>query len=392
MAILDDFLVMTESYHLPYVATHVRTYSAMANTLMSMARFKMGEAGEGIAITDAIDNPTGRFYKGFDGGGQRQDVPIHRRHFEEWANYQVPVTIAGTFLENNFGMTTRSLLQGNRSLSSFPRGIVDKTINYVGSRTYAAHRAGLGDCVRAMWGNLLASDTFDRMPVSLPTIFDETATLHGLGPAGLGVFKSGQDTWGASAPGQASLNVHVPRVFDNSGTPRTIAKDILQAAQDQMAGKITSGWWLGPTHPPLFTTLKTEFDAQIQVPMGVPQFVHRIGGVVLNRAIYFPDANAPTTRINHLHIGEDADDPEAGAFYCFWVPPEQEGLFEELEEQLAIDPNLTQFGGMPRIPYYSQEWSRDPDAADAISTALQKKYQLISTYRWKHFSVRDLQS
>ena len=83
------------------------------------------------------------------------------------------------------------------------------------------------------------------MPESITTLFDHTASLHGLAPEGLGSYGDGNtvSAWGSDGPPNADSDyctflsdaereyVNLPQYFDNGGTNQTVGNAVLDGPE-----------------------------------------------------------------------------------------------------------------------------------------------------------------
>lgn len=396
MPVLDELSNHTEATLIPGLrADHLYAESPTVNILDRFAKTIDGPAGDDINITHLLAQGEGRWYSGYDTADRnpQEDTVSHRAR---WSNYQNDAPIPGTQLENNLGMTTKQVLASNMSLRNFSDAQRRMIFNIAMTKLRSSAIGGQTDKVRSMWGKVLPGDNVARMPESITALFDETGPFHGLGVTALKTFESGRHPWADNPPNtDASTNRHIPQIFHNSGTPRSVAKSVLQGPNDQMAAVIP-GFWLGPTHPTLFTSLSSEFDSQIEVPIGTATQRFNVQALQIGNTFYYRDAWAETDRIKHLHVGMP-DGTQGSFFPLYWRPADIEDITDLLPSGMFLDlPPSTgediSFGMDMQIPWYSQEWQRGSSNADAIFAVLQLKYCYVCLYRWKQFEVRDLQA
>ena len=394
MAILDELTNMVDPMMLEALqAEHIMSPCPTSNILAGFLRKKQGPAGNGVSITDLVEQGDGRFYRGLDHAEGRTSNEGTRTHYQEWSNLQEDVVIAGTQLEEVLGLTTRQAVQPDRSLRDFPTPARLTKINLVGMRYKQAAISGKNDMSRALWGDTIEGDSISRMPLTLQQLFDENGELHGLGPSDLGEWDEGKDVWYKSPPNtDGSRNRHIPQIFHNSGTARSISKAVLDVPNLKMKAYVP-GFWIAPTDAELFAKLSTEFEGNDQGPLLVGDYSWELGieCVKYHNTFYYVDPRAETDRIKHIHVGMPNGD--MGSFFPLaWDSASSMGLDEMIGEK---DPSQRAkgipFGTPMKFPWYFLGWTRSDRHADAIYNNIMCKYMYICLYRWKQFEIRDLQ-
>lgn len=393
MAILDEMTNMVDPLMIAGLqAEHLMSPCVTSNILAGFLRKKSGPAGNGISITELIEQGDGRFYSGFDVAADRTVNEGTVQHFEPWRNLQEDIVLAGTQLESVLGVTTRQILEPQRSLKDFPTPQRLTYINLAKMRTKQAAIAGKNDMARILWGETIAGDKTNRLPITLDQLFDEDGSLHGLGPGDLGTWDEGRHVWAKKAPNTDNdKNRHIPQIFHNSGTSRTVAKSVLDIPCLKMKANVP-GYWIAPTDAELFATLSREFEGNEQGPLLIGDYSLHLGieCIKYHNCYYYVDARAPSDRIRHIHVGMP-DGTDGSFFPVAWDPSESMDLDSLIQEtDPSMMPRGTPFGTPMKFPWYTQGWTRSDRHADALYNELQAKYAYICLYRWKHFEVRDL--
>lgn len=386
--IKDELTVMTREEFIPGVQNHTTTESPLHNMLIRLARSKMGPAGNGIRITDLIDEGTGRYYKGPDPSAPNYSEGMRAR-FVEWTNQMSDIVLLGTHLEENAGVPSDVLVNNQLRLSSFSSDNRDEMIvDYALTNTEVAANQSNSSRKDALHGRYTGNDV-DRAPQSLADLFNENASYDNVATHELGTFPDGH-LWSSSAPGQASTNIHEPRIFDNNGSSQTISKDILNKPRLRMEAA-AQGFWLAGIHSTLYDTLSSEWDAQIQIMMGTDMLEFAFNAVMLGRTLYFPDDYMPPDRARHIHVG-DLRTGLGGSYYFYFWQPRRTTRDVRSKPMGPMMPNLRQMpvGRTFAVPYYADQYDRLQGRADAVGAALRQKYTIICTHRWLQYEVRDL--
>ena len=389
--ITDELTVMTREDFIPGVQRHLFTESPMVNMLLRFSKTKSGVAGNGVRITDETAGAGGGFYSGFDTHAYQYNEGMRAR-FALWVNDMGDIVVAGTYIEENLGTTTAKLLEASSSLATMPEGDAMTIVSHLAEQNEKAGEKLANDIVRTFWGITDPSDKVSRLPQSSAKLMDETSEWDGVAPSGLGVFPT-NTPWGQAAtiPGQSSTNIHEPRVF-SSAVLRTISKAVLGSAVTKMTGRGAVGYYLCPLYPDLFDTLSSEWDAQVQIPMGVGEISFQVAAVVLRNCIYFADAWAPTNEARHFHVGLPNGN-NGTYYYRFWRSPGAATMPADARTLGVPTPKLPMTLGRDfTVPIWADPYTRDTGRADSLVSALRDKFTPICTHRWRQFVVRDLQA
>lgn len=396
MSITDEMTNMVNPYYIAGLQTqHIMSPTPTCNILSGFLRKKVGAAGNGVKITDLIEQGDGRFYRGLDTAEARRANEGTVSHYQEWSNLQEDIVIAGTQLQEVLGMTTSQVVRSDSTLQAFNRNDRLTMINLGAMRTEQAAVSGMEDVDRTLWGDFLPGDNENRMPPTLDQLFDETGPFHGIGPDDLGNWDPAKQVWAESPPNSdGSTKRHIPQIFHNSGTKRNVSRDVLLKPNILMMANI-SGYWIAPTHPDLFYTLSREpISENDRVPLYAgTRWEYKVDCVKYYNSYYYVEQRAPSDRIRHLHIG--MQNGMGGSFFPFaWQAPDT----VDLESLLSADdptpsiPGIQMGNSAVTWPWFTQEWTRSERYANAIYSELELKYMWLCLYRWKQFEVRDLQA
>lgn len=395
MSITDELTNMVNPYMVTGLqAEHLVSPTPTTNLLMGLKKTKMGPAGNGVRITDLIEQGDGRFYRGLDQVENRTVNEGTVAHFEEWNNLQEDVVLAGTQCREVLGIDGPDLVKADSSLSSFSNAQQDTIIDLVGMRGGQAAHRGVNDVDRALWGEYLPKDNVNRMPITLDMLFDETGELHGLGPEDLGTWDEKLHVW-AETPVNTDQNKNrnIPQIFHNNGTNRQVSRDVLNYANVRMTASVT-GFWLCPVNPVLWDTMSNEnISENDRVPLFTGKdWKYRVDCIKYYNSYYYLEQRAPTDRIRHIHIGM-GNGMDSSFFPLFWLKSDRDFSLTDL--LLAPDPTPPN-SGVPignanmSIPWFTQNWKQSERYANGIYCNLELMYMWLNLYRWKHYETRDL--
>ena len=395
MAITDELTNMVNPYMITGLqAEHIVSPTPTSNLLMGLKKSKMGPAGNGVKITDLIEQGDGRFYRGLDQVSNRRANEGTVAHFEEWNNLQEDVVIAGTQLREVLGIDASDVVKADSSLPSFSAAQQDTIIDLVGMRGGQAAHSGINDIDRALWGDYLPDDNPNRMPINLDQLFDETGELHGLGPEDLDEWDAAKHVWYESPVNtDQNRNRHIPQIFHNNGTLRQVSRDVLNYANIRMTASVP-GYWIAPVNPILWDTMSKEnISENDKVPLFTGnKWQYRVDCIKYYNTYYYLEQRAPVDRIRHIHIGM-GNGMDPSFFPLFWMKSDRDFSLADL--MLADDPTPPPVG-MPignadmKLPWFTQEWTRSERYANAIYCELELMFMWLCLYRWKHYETRDL--
>lgn len=397
MSITDELTNMVDSHMIAGLqAEHIMSPTPTCNLLMGLLRKRMGPAGHGVSITDLIEQGDSRWYRGLDRAENRSVNEGTVKHFEEWANLQADIVIAGTQLRQVLGIDSAAVVKADSSLSSFSANQRLTFLDLVGMRAGQAATRGINDIDSALWGDFLPTDNPNRMPITLDQVFDETGPLHGLNPEDLGEWDEKKHVWYDNPINtDGSKYRHIPQIFHNNGTARQISRDVLNYANIRMTASV-SGYWLCPLNPALFETLSKEpIPENDRVPLlAGTRWEYKVDCIKYYNTYYYVEQRAPEDRARHIHIGQM--NGRDGAFFPLaWMNNSENVDIRSL--LLASDPTPN-IPGIPLgkadmgMPWFTQEWGRGEKYANAIYNTLEAMCMWICLYRWKMYETRDLEA
>ena len=415
MSITDELTNMVNPHILTGLQTqHLMSPTPTCNILSGFLRKKMGAAGNGVQISDLIEQGDGRFYRGLDTAENRRSNEGTVRHFEEWSNLQEDVVLAGTQLQEVLGMTSSDVVKADTSLSNFPESDRLQMINLGAMRAEQAAISGLQDVDRALWGEYLPNDNRNRMPMTLDEVYDEAGQLHGIGPDDLGEWEPAKQVWAEKPANDAKdTRRNVPQIFfpgdstdrgerdytapadaDLITTGKVLYEKLLEANVKMSAN--VAGYWICPLQPEMFLSLDRYMFTlanNYKVPLYAgAKYTYRIECIRIQNSYYYIEQRAPNDRARHIHIGQM--DGSGGSFFPLaWSPKQTLDIMELLS---SPDPT-PKIDGMPMgnaamtWPWWMEMWQKSERYASAIFCELELKWMWLCTYRWKQFEVRGIE-
>ena len=407
MPILDDLTNSTrEHIWNPLQRDLLTLESATCGILNTMAFIKDGAAGESIGLTDDIAEGTGRHYTGFD---PVRMIPAARgsvKRFVDWRNYQADVTIAGTELEANVGITSAQL-KSMEALSVFEKRPLEQLFNTV-ERSYQTGGDTIGQVMAAdLWGtDLPANQTgpADRRPEPLSKLFDWTSEWHHIGPEDLGEWPESHP-WSANPPNDLADDFkflrNVPQVWGRTESPRALTRAI--ATQPLQYMTRLGGEYLCPVNPVLWDGFAHEFTGEDQGPVLVNFDTYQLGITAIKylNGWFYIDDWAPRDEVYYIHVGRRRMNMEqrsgAGFQMAFWMPSESKDFIKEImnantrmPDMSPVERSMRQMGSLDVPPMWTQGWEFAENAANALSDEIELKYAQVGPYRSKNIRLMNL--
>lgn len=391
-----------EAYVMPEVmADGLVSESRTALILKARAENVTGPAGNDIEMTWQTEIARGRSYRGAPEKGQVVDTgePVSSRAL--WSGFEADIVIQGDEIVKSTGMTTKQIME--KEVTDMVGGERDMM------RVYDIHSEAVRGAAqrvktqisKALWENYLSDDRPEFAPEGLPSLFDTDGEWHGLAPDGLGTWQDGKayDPWGKSGTpttltGDAKQYRHLPIVFDNGGTDRTISYDVLHEYNLAMSSSIP-GYWICPLHYKLFSTLTKKAAGNDLIPITIGYGMWRKSETVLlyDRTFYFSDNEAPEDEAWHIHIGEAGGTNStrgAGFKMMQWMPPNAEEIMSEMPPPNPFTEEGYNLGYNTTLPIWTDEYDRAQGQTDTIYSEMRYLYSLCAGYRWKNYKVTDL--
>ena len=329
-----------------------------------------------------------------------------------WSTGYADVAIEGDELQNNTGMTTDQIMSG-ASLPDTPRNrervvaLFSIAKNNLDSALTALQNQHSQSVADRLVGEEHASSAWE----GLPTVLDQTAELHGLGPDGLGSFDAVNNPWFSDPPnnqtGDAHLYKNVPQVYswssssgpNGDGTINSMKHDVIDLMSIRMSAAIP-GYWLCPASYTQFTKLIAADQQNDMIPrdIGFNKWKNNVRVLEYNRHLFYYDAIVPNDELWGIHIGEldGTERGRGGGFQmCEWIPPNLEPQMSTVYNMMMKPTNPTDGTDMMMsdsavLPVWTNEFTRDDTRPDTIYTRAFHKYSYVTHYRWKNWKIEGL--
>lgn len=404
----------------------LRTPDRTLAILDSRARFKTGVAGAGFSFTHLRNTPNVTFYRGADRHEASELDPVTEQVIISWANMMSDIQFTGTELEETLGMRADRLTDENYSLSQM--GGDDRLVflNYIMTRAISVAFRLQNARVQSLWGNDagIEATTSDRLPASLPDIFNPETGLYGEPKTALGGFEVGHPWHGENRFGASEDLKMVPRVWNfnrtDGGTGAATSssatnRNATNAANNELhRGLLTSagevdenafrdlyecisqysqvvpGEKVAICDNQTLTALGLIYRDADKMPIliGNDRWRYQVRAVQMEDIWFisdpFKDVNDHSIYVIHLGSGDD------GSIFPFYWSPDMtmRGAIQEQMAARLYDPadGLT-FGVQRQPSFYLDKFFRFTGLADAVGSSMRLKWMLVCTEPWKNLRI-----
>ena len=402
----------------------LETPDRILQILDTRARYQSGVAGEGFSFTHLRDTPQVTYYTGADRTQESENDPKTTRIIVPWANMSAPVQFLGTDLHKTVGLTTTDLLEDAGELNRMREDDSLVFIDFVRQQVEATAFSLQQARVNTLWGKDagINSVSADRLPISLPDIFDETTGLYGESVDALGDFEPSH-VWAEDyAFGYSTKKLMTPRIWNfeweqGGGTLKDGDKVASGATAGQARGILTStgeldnnafqdlqqlitaysqvvqGMKIGICNNTTFNALAIGFRGDQYPEIRLDKWDYTVKCVQID-SVYFisdPSKSATDTTIDIIHIGANGTN-QATVFPFYWNP--RRTVRSELERRISMRmkdiPDGLSFGARREIPWYMDMFSRFEGLNDAVGTRLRLMMMLICTEPWMQCQIRNI--
>lgn len=390
--------------------------------LDTRARFKTGAAGAGFSFSHLRNTPDVQFYTGADQLQATEFNPKTNRLIVPWANCLSPIQFYGTDLNQMVGLTTAQMMKDDYRMSDMAE---DQQIVFMDQLKNAsiASASGIQNArVQVLWGRegKYQAASADRLPTSLPELFDDTTGLYGEDIDALGDFEKGHPWESDYAFGASKKTLMTPRVWylnddegANTGTKVATAEQAnaqsissdegLQRLYDCISAfsQVVPGTKVGICDVRTFSSLALKYAKNMgnNTPSGYPSRVGTDRWSISVKSVqiedtYFisdPFKSADDESIFVIHLGDTGGVP--GTVYPFYWESAlslPELLKRETEQMLRDIPDGLTWGMRRDVPFYMDEFMRFAGNADAIGTVLRLMWMLICTEPWCQLAIRKV--
>ena len=399
----------------------LKTPDRLLQILDSHAKYQTGAATEGYSFSHLRRTPKVTFYRGADRYEAAEADPTTTRLIVPWANVMCPIEFLGTDLEETVGMTADDMTDDGYSLAGMREDQQEVFMDFVKGRVTATAAAMQNGRVNVLWGNdaNIQYVSADRLPTSIPEIFDPETGLYGEDKDALGTFEKGHPWADNYAFGRSENFLMTPRVWDlakddggsadaAAGTAMgTTAVDIsldenfesLYHCISQYS-QIVPGTKVAICDNAVFTKLalryaKAEGSMANKFPtlVGTDRWQLTVRSVLIEDTYFIsePYKTASDNSIFVIHVG-DRGANEGTLFPFYW---EKEMSISELmrseQEMMLRDiPDGLTWGPRRDVPFYMDKFTRFAGNADAVGSHERLKWMLVCTEPWCQLLINNV--
>ena len=408
MSIINQLSNHVRTIQAPLSKMSLRTSDRVLQILDTRAKYQTGIATPGYSLDYLRETPEVVFYRGTDRLEAQEADPQITRIVVPWTNMMAPLQFSGTDLEETVGLRSDQMTDDNYSLSEVNNDSVYMFSNFIMTRAAGTASAVQQARVSALWGQdaKIAAVDADRLPTTLPEIFDPSTGLYGEPVDALGEFEEGHIWAGENKFGKSKPTKMTPRVWDvtypegrsGTGTQATDGtlgdrNDRFNSLYDCLAqySQIVPGMKLAVCNNKVFRELGLRY-AQLgtsgESPYMYPtvtgdRWSLRVRSVQIEDTYFIADPYmTDDSAIYVLHLGEGEGGGTIFPFY--WDPNSSipELMRREQEQALREIPDGLTFGTRRDIPFYLDKFERFAGRADAVGAWERLKWMVVCTEPW----------
>lgn len=433
MSIISDL-----SNHVDVIREGLTTLSLdvpdrLLQILDTRARYKTGVAGAGFSFTHLRNSPDVTYYTGADRDESSENDPTTTQIIATWCDAMVPMQFVGTDLQQTLGMTTAEMTRDGYGLGDMSSNDRLMFMNFVESQAEVTAYSIQAARVNSLWGKSagIAMTDENRLPVSLPDIFDQDTGLYGEDRNVLGGFERQHPWHGDGAFGSSRDALMVPRLWDfayengyngenvtvagrtatrvrqlpadGSSTPRGVlsadeARGILNpdGTLDENAfhdlqrlitefSQIVPGTKVAICNNETFSALAIGFRGDNQPMINLDKWEYTIKCVQIDSCYFIsdPQKSVDSTTIEIYHIGSNGGN-QGSIFPFYWDPGAnvRETMMSKVDAKLRDVPDGLTFGPRRRIPLRMDPFTRFEGMADAVGARMRLSYMIIVMQPW----------
>lgn len=420
MSILNQLSNHVRTIQAPLSKMSLRTSDRVLQILDTRAKYQTGVATPGYSLDYLRETPEVVFYRGTDRLEAQEADPQITRIVVPWVNMMAPLQFSGTDLEETVGLRSDQMTDDNYSLAEVNNDSVYMFSNFIMTRAAGTASAVQQARVSALWGQdaKIASVDSDRLPTTLPEIFDPSTGLYDEPVDALGEFEEGH-VWAATDKttkatrfGESLAYKMTPRVWDvtrdngvgtavagrtqgtallgNDAAGRDARFQSLFAALSRYS-QIVPGRKLAICSYRRFEELGLRWSKQGsggQQPYMYPTVTGatwslQVRSVQIEDTFFISDPYMmEDDAIYVLHLGEG--DSGGTVFPFYWDPTSSIPELMRREQEMALReiPDGLTFGTRRDIPFYMDKFERFAGRADAVGAWERLKWMLVCTEPW----------
>lgn len=236
MSIINQLTNHVDTIREPLSKDSLVTPDRVLQILDTRAKYQTGVATGGFNLSYLRDTPDVLFYRGTDPLEASEADPQTTAIIVPWNNMMAPIQFSGTDLEETLGVRTSQMLSENYNIREMGDQVYVFT-DFIMSRASGTAVSIQTARVQSLWGGTAKIQQVDqdRMPTTLPEIFDENTGLYGEPKDALGKFEAGHPWAGDNKFGLSEDFKMVPRVWnvrESDGTAGTTTNGKLDREDD----------------------------------------------------------------------------------------------------------------------------------------------------------------
>ena len=411
MSIINELTNHVDTIREPLSKDSLVTPDRVLQILDTRAKYQTGVATGGFNLSYLRETPEVIFYRGTDRLEASEADPKTTAIIVPWTNMMAPIQFSGTDLEETLGIRSAQMLREDYSIRDMGEQRYVFT-DFIMSRAAGTAASIQTARVQALWGGTakIQQVDADRLPTTLPEIFDPDTGLYGEPKDALGRFEDGHPWSGTDKFGLSEDFKMVPRVWnvrEADGTAGTTTNGKLDREDDNsfqsfydacaQYSAVVPGTKIGICNNATFTQLALRYSEtgnayKFPTIVGTDQWRLQVRSVLIEDIYFIYDPYMPKDdEIWVLHIG-DQNAGNGTVFPFYWDPSATipELLRREQEMALRDIPDGMVWGMRRDIPFYIDDFERFAGRADAIGAWERLKWMLVAREPWCNMVLRGL--
>lgn len=407
--------------------------------LETRSRYKTGVATPGYDWTHLRNSPDLMFYTGGDRDQSSENDPEVRTIMETWKDAMLPMQFLGTDLQQTVGIRAAKLTEEGYMLRNMADNDRSVLLDFIGTQMELTAYSLQAGRVNSLWGrsNGIQMTNRDRLPLSIPQLFDQESGLYGEAPGVLGGFER-QHIWhGDGAFGSSADDLMLPRLWDfayergYNGTTHAVAGRTATALEQQPAAggttrtalngeargilladgtldentfqdlhqvvtqysQVVPGRKIAICNNETFSALAIGFRGDNQPTVNLDKWSYGIRCVQIDDVYFISDPNKSpdSTTIEIYDIGSEGGS-RGTLFPFYWDSGAsvRRAMQAKVDSKLRDVPDGLTFGPRRRIPIDVDPFTRFEGMADAVGTRLRLSYMIICTHPERQFQIINI--